>query len=80
MESWYKELTQTGEELFLLSNSGYTNDQLVLRWLEHFIKCSGTGMRTSSPDLPPVVLFCDNLSSHCTDDFDVLAKQYGIVV
>ncbi|RKF83813.1 hypothetical protein GcM3_008045 [Golovinomyces cichoracearum] len=31
MESWSNELTQTGEELFLLSNPGETNDQLGLR-------------------------------------------------
>lgn len=30
MESWYNELTHTGEEYLSLSNSGFTNDQLCV--------------------------------------------------
>jgi hypothetical protein len=37
MESWYHE-NLLSEERILLSNSGYTNDELAIIWLRHFIK------------------------------------------
>ncbi|KFY32612.1 hypothetical protein V493_00034 [Pseudogymnoascus sp. VKM F-4281 (FW-2241)] len=35
MDSWYHTNLE-GTELFLLSDSGFTNSQLALRWLQHF--------------------------------------------
>ncbi|TQS39289.1 hypothetical protein Golomagni_00190 [Golovinomyces magnicellulatus] len=37
-------------------------------------------MESCSPHIPSIILFCKNHSSHCTDDFDILAKQYGILI
>ena len=37
MDSWYHTNLE-GTELILLSDSGYSNSQLALRWLEHFVK------------------------------------------
>jgi hypothetical protein len=36
METWYHE-SLSGTERILLSESGYTNDQLAIEWLQHFI-------------------------------------------
>ena len=37
MESWYSEKL-TGDELVLLSDTGYTNNELAMIYLEHFIR------------------------------------------
>ena len=38
MESWYHgSLSLDGREQVLLSESGYTNDELAIKWLNHFI-------------------------------------------
>jgi hypothetical protein len=38
MESWYCNNMLKGDELILLSNSGFTNDELAIYFLNHFIK------------------------------------------
>ena len=37
MTSWYNDKL-LGDELILLSESGYTNNELAMLYLEHFIK------------------------------------------
>jgi hypothetical protein len=37
MESWYQAKTLIGGEKALLLESGYTNDELAIKWLQHFI-------------------------------------------
>ena len=54
MKSWYNEKL-TGEELVLLSDSGYTNNELAMIYLEHFIKHTN-----ADPDQPTKVLLMDN--------------------
>ena len=72
MESWYHE-SLSGTERILLSESGYTNDQLAIEWLQHFIHHTG-----SSRDSDPKVLLLDSHTSHCTPEFSLLAAENNI--
>jgi hypothetical protein len=73
MESWYRERLHQGERI-LLSESGFTTDELSLRFLEHFIQHTKAG-----PDQPPKLLLMDNHGSHRTPEFINLAVQHNIV-
>jgi hypothetical protein len=42
IESWIYENLK-GAEVIMLSDTGYTNDKLVVWWLEHFIKHTDSG-------------------------------------
>ena len=74
MESWYHE-SLSGTERILLSESGYTNDQLAMEWLQHFIYHTG-----SSRDSDPKVLLLDSHTSHCTPEFTILASENNILI
>jgi hypothetical protein len=75
MESWYHKNLQ-GDEMVLLSESGYTNEKLSLDWLKHFIK--HTESVSDRPDLPWKVLLMDGHRSHLSPEFVLLALQYNI--
>ena len=62
MENWFYEEKQSGHELFALSATGYTNNELGIKWLHHFIKFSGIGVRTRPGPLS--ILLCDSYSSY----------------
>jgi DDE superfamily endonuclease len=72
MNSWYHESLH-GTELILLSESGYTNDELGLQWLKHFILHT-----ESSKDSKPKVLLMDSHASHRTPEFTILAHDNNI--
>jgi hypothetical protein len=72
MDSWYNEGLY-GTELILLSESGYTNDQLALKWLQHFILHT-----ESSKNSKPKVLLMDSHTSHRTPEFTILASDNNI--
>jgi uncharacterized protein YpmS len=74
MESWYHE-SLTSTETILLSESGYTNDQLAMEWLQHFIRHTG-----SSRDLDYKVLLLDSHVSHITSQFTILASENNIYI
>ena len=74
MESWYHE-SLTGAETILLSESGYTNDQLAMEWLQHFIRHTG-----SSRDSDLKVLLLDSHTSHTTSQFTILANENNILI
>jgi DDE superfamily endonuclease len=63
MENWFHENLQ-GDELLMLSPTGYTNESLALDWLQHFIKHTNAG-----PDKPWKLLLLDGQKSHETPDF-----------
>ena len=74
MDSWYH-TNLKGTELFLLSDSGFTNSQLALRWLQHFIQ------HTAQYDNgEPKVLLLDSHVSHTSDDFIITAKEHNIII
>lgn len=73
MEDWSNE-NQDGSELLLLSDSGYTNEDLGMLWLDHFITYSGAG-----PKAPMKLLLFDGHSSHTTEDFRLKCWANNII-
>ena len=73
MESWFRDRLHQNE-LVLLSDSGFTNDQLAIRFLEHFILYSD-----ASPSQPTKLLLMDNHGSHVTPEFINLATCNNVV-
>ena len=74
MESWYPE-NLDGNELILLSETGYSNSQLALRWLQHFVKHTAPHDQGN-----PKVLLLDSHISHTSYDFVILAAKYHIIL
>ena len=72
MESWYHD-NLDGNERILLSDSGYSNDDLALKWLQHFILHT-----RSSSNSEPKVLLLDSHASHRTPEFTILATEHCI--
>jgi hypothetical protein len=72
MESWYHD-NLDGNERILLSDSGYSNDDLALKWLQHFILHT-----RSSSNSEPKVLLLDSHASHRTPEFTILATEHYI--
>ena len=67
MDSWIHDNLK-GDELILLSDSGYTNDTLAVAWIKHFIKHVDAG-----PDKPWKMLLLDGHTTHENDEFGLLA-------
>jgi hypothetical protein len=68
MEHWfYKNMTRY--ELIQLSDSGYTNKDINIAWLRHFIAFNNCG-----PNEPWYLLVLDGASSHHNQDFIEVAK------
>ena len=72
MDSWYHSNLE-GTELVLLSDSGFSNSQLALRWLEHFAT-------HTAPHIEPKVLLLDSHISHTSHDFIIAAAEYNIII
>jgi hypothetical protein len=72
MDSWYHTSLE-GTELILLSESGYFNSQLALRWLENFVK-------HTDPHIEPKVLLLDSHISHTSHDFIIAAAEHNIII
>ena len=73
MHSWYTEGLK-GNELVVLSEKGFTNNELGLRWLNHFIEHTRAG-----PDQPWLMLLMDNHGSHDTLEFVQLARKNHVL-
>ena len=73
MESWYRNALKGGE-LVLLSENGYTTDELAMWLLEHFIEHTNAG-----PDKPWKMLLFNNHGSHRTPQFVLKCIQNHIV-
>jgi len=72
MENWYHRNLQ-GEEKIAVSDSGYTNSELALKYLKHFIK------HTHSNETRPLkLLLMDSHISHTTPEFALLAHANHI--
>jgi hypothetical protein len=73
MDSWYRE--RLGQkEVILLSDSGFTNDELTFRFLQHFIEYTKAG-----PFEPLKLLLMDNHGSHLTPAFILLARRNNVI-
>jgi hypothetical protein len=69
------------ETTIIASESGYSNDEIGLKVLEHFIKCTKLAPWVSfiSPNIPKLLLY-NSYSSYCTDEFKALALQNNIIL
>jgi len=74
MESWYHE-NLAGKERILLSESGYSNDELAIIWLQHFIK--ETKCEENGNSLWKLIIL-DSHTSHMTPELRLMAAQYNI--
>jgi len=72
MENWYHRNLK-GEERITVSDSGYTNSELALEYLKHFIKHTHSNETT-----PPKLLLMDSHISHTTPEFALLAHANHI--
>jgi DDE superfamily endonuclease len=72
MESWFHE-NMTGHEVVAVSPSGYTNEEICVRWLDHFIKHNDCG-----PDQPWRILLIDGATCHEAPEFILRAKMNRI--
>jgi DDE superfamily endonuclease len=72
MEHWFHQ-NMTGHELITTSSTGYTNTEINLTWLDHFIKYHQCG-----PTSPWRVLLLDGASSHADNDFAIRCKANKI--
>jgi methionine aminopeptidase len=61
-------------KLVMLSDTGFSNKQLALRWLEHFAE-HATPHNGSSR-----VILLDSHVSHTSDDFVIAAEEHDIIV
>ena len=73
MNSWYHESLH-GTELILLSESGYLNDQLAMKWLKHFI----THTKSTSESEYKLLLLNSHLS-HLSLAFTIRADECNIL-
>jgi len=72
MAAWYNEKL-TGKERVMLSDSGYTNNELGLHYLEHFIEHTNATING-----PKRVLLMDGHNSHITPEFTLRASKANI--
>jgi DDE superfamily endonuclease len=72
MESWYNQ-NLSGKERILLSDSGYSNDELAMIWLEHFI------IETKSNESSEwKIMILDSHTSHLTPELRIRAAECNI--
>jgi hypothetical protein len=62
------------ERGYSLIKSGFTNDQLTFRFLQHFIEHTKAGPRE-----PSKLLLMDNHGSHLTPEFILLARRNNVI-
>src|SRR5436305_14373594 len=67
MESWFHD-NFNGDELLLLSETGYTNEEVTIEWLKHFIKHTSAG-----PKQPWKILLMDGHRTYESPEFVLLA-------
>jgi hypothetical protein len=72
MESWYHDNLH-GNELILLSDTGYTNDELAMIWLDHFIKETKSDIFSEWK-----VIILDSHTSHTTPELRLKAATCNI--
>ena len=72
MTSWFCEKRPAGIRI-LTSNSGFTNNQIGIEFLKHFIENSDAG-----PDADWKLMLMDNHESHCIHEFVTLANDNHI--
>ena len=72
MVSWFSEDLLAGTRI-VTSKSGFTNDEITLAWLKHYIENSNAG-----PEADWKLLLMDNHGSHLISEFLILANDNHI--
>jgi hypothetical protein len=72
MEIWYSSKLEKGVRV-VLSDSGYTNKEISLIYLDHIILHTNAGL-----DKPPKVLLMDRHGSHMDPEFTLRATAHNI--
>jgi hypothetical protein len=72
MESWYSSKLEKGVRV-VLSDSGYTNKEISLIYLDHIILHTNAGL-----DKPPKALLMDRHGSHMDPEFTIKAIAHNI--
>jgi hypothetical protein len=77
MDNWINpELGDDGNDNYLTQTpTGYTSNEKIMEYLDHFIKHSGAG-----PNAHWRLLLCDGHSTHEFEDFKLKAYENHIVV
>jgi hypothetical protein len=75
LERWYRLDSLPGDDRIAVSPKGYTNDQLGLDWLNHFIQCTRDRTKRGEKRL----LLFDGHGSHLTFEFLSLCSQNDII-
>jgi hypothetical protein len=73
MEAWYYE-NLTSNKLVLLLETGYTNSQLAMEYLEQFIRYTNVG-----PDSYKRVILIDSDISYTTPELTIRTEQMNII-
>jgi hypothetical protein len=74
MEAWYND-NLTGNELVLLSETGYSNGELAMYFLEHFIRHT-----KATADGPKRVILMDSHTSYTNPELAIRADQVNIIL
>jgi hypothetical protein len=79
MESWYEDRDLELGEVINVSETGFTNDEIALQWLKHFIKEVGRQILPEDLSiLPWKILLLDGYGSYMQEEFTLLAYAYKI--
>jgi hypothetical protein len=73
MASWYMDTEIHQDVRVLISDSGYINSNLALKYLHHLTLHTQAGQ-----DRPPKVLLMDQHGSHITEEFIIKATDHNI--
>ena len=73
MSNWYQQPELEDETIIALSSTGYSNDEISLKWIQHFNKYSRpTGLKR--------LLILDGHSSHHTIEFIEFCESHKIIL
>jgi hypothetical protein len=72
MVSWFH-TNMTGYEVITVSDSGYTNEEICIVWLDYFIKHNNC-----SPNGPWYILLIDGATCYTAPRFVLMVKYYKI--
>lgn len=75
MENWFQS-GLSAETLIKTSSSEFTNDEIIIEWLKHFIQ--HTGSEKDNPFQEWKLLFMNNHGSHEIPEFALLANKHHI--